>query len=325
MFGNPTVAVAQGLPGGHRVALQADLVRRLRKLERVFDLPALRAEPLHAPDVVEYYENCHDAYRKYHSSAGAVHMALNDGDRFDPDGFFGQLRRMETTWAQPPTALLELAFGQGFNLEYLAARHPGCAVQGIDLTPAHVRIAGQRLQRAGLANVGLTLGDFHHLPFADGQFDQVFCIEAFCYATDLDRALAEVARVLKHGGCFTLFDGYLPALPQALAPDDALAVELVARGMAIQGLQPLDLLMGKARNAGLELVDMVALDAQVMPSLYRLEKITGAVIRFPWLGRLALARRNRMRGRNVLAGYLMRSAVALGLISYRHIVLRRER
>ncbi len=303
----------------------ADLARRLRKLERVFDLPALRAEVLAAPDVVEYYEHCHDAYRKYHSQAGAVHMALNDGDRFDPDGFFGQLRRMEAGWAEPPAALLELAFGQGFNLEYLAARHPGSAVHGIDLTPAHLNIASQRMQRAGLPQVQLRQGDFHHLPYGDAQFDHVFCIEAFCYATDVPLAFSEVARVLKPGGSFTLFDGYLPQPPEALAADAALAVELVAKGMAIEGLQPLQPLLSQAQQVGLQLADMTALDAEVMPSLLRLQRITGAVIRFPWLGRRALARRNRMRGRNVLAGYLMRNAVALGLISYRHIVLRKER
>ena len=129
----------------------------------------------------------------------------------------------------------------------------------------------------------------------------------------------------KPGGSFALFDGYLPQPSEALAPDAALAVELVAKGMAIEGLQPLQPLLAQARQAGLQLADMTALDAEVMPSLLRLQRITGAVIRFPWLGRRALARRNRMRGRNVLAGYLMRNAVALGLISYRHIVLRKER
>ena len=69
---------------------------------------------------------------------------------------------------------------------------------------------------------------------------------------------------------------------------------------------------------------VAALDAQVMPSLRKLERVTGAVIRFPWLGRRALARRSPMRGRNVLAGYLMRSTVAMGLIGYRHLRLRKE-
>ena len=303
---------------------RAELSRRLRKLGRVFALDDIRREPLPAQTVVQYYEDCHDAYRKYHSSEGAVHMALNDGDRFDPDGYYGQLRRMECDWVRAPAAVLELAFGQGFNLAYLAARHPGCGFAGIDLTPAHLRIAGQRVARAGLTNVTLAQGDFHHLPYADASFDEVFCIEAFCYATELPRALAEVTRVLRPGGCFTLFDGYLPRAPALLDADAALAVELVAKGMAIDGLQVQGELLAAAAAAGLQTVAVTALDGQVMPSLRKLERVTGAVIRFPWLGRRALARRSPMRGRNVLAGYLMRSAVAMGLIGYRHIVLRKE-
>ncbi|MEO5734026.1 MAG: class I SAM-dependent methyltransferase [Rubrivivax sp.] len=324
---------AAAAPSGAGTALQlkaadrAALAQRLRKLERVFDIPALCREPLSAPLVVDYYENCHDAYRKYHSAEGAVHMALNDADRFDPDGFFGQLRRMERFWSvdgeEPPADLLELAFGQGFNLEYLAARHPQMRCAGIDLTPAHLRIASERLQRAGLPGVQLTLGDFHHLPFADCRFDALFCIEAFCYATDLPLALAEVARVLRPGGRFTLFDGYLPRDPTLLDIDAALAVELVAKGMAIEGLQVLEPLLQTAQAAGLETEHVQALDAEVMPSLRQLERITGHIIRIPWLGRRALARRSPMRGRNILAGYLMRSTVQMGLIGYRQIVLRK--
>jgi ubiquinone/menaquinone biosynthesis C-methylase UbiE len=303
---------------------RAGLSRRLRKLGRVFDLDALRREPLPAQAVVRYYEDCHDAYRKYHSAEGAVHMALNESEEFDPDGFYGQVRRIERDWARVPAAVLELAFGQGFNLAWLAARHPGCRFAGIDITPAHLQIARERMARAGLANVALSPGDFHQLPYADASFDQVFCIEALCYATELPRVLREVSRVLRPGGACTLFDGYLPRTPAQLRPDEALAVELVAKGNAVGGLQVLDEVLAAASAAGLQTAAVTALDAQVMPSLRKLERLTAAVIRWPWLGRLALARRSPMRGRNVLSGYLMRCTVTLGLIGYRHILLRKE-
>jgi SAM-dependent methyltransferase len=313
--------VAAAVPGP-TPELQRELARRLHKLGRVFDVPALRRDTLPAAQVVQYYEDCHDAYRKYHSAEGAVHMALNDGDRFDPDGFFGQLRRLEAGWgAAPPADVLELAFGQGFNLEYLARRHGGTRFHGIDLTPAHQRIAAERVRRAGLTNVTLTGGDFHHLPYADASMDAVFCIEAFCYATDLPRALAEVRRVLRPGGRFTLFDGYYTRPLAAMAPDEALAAELVARGMAMDTLQVQAELLAAAHAAGFVPAEPVALDAAVMPSLRRLERVTGAVIRWPWLGRRALARRSALRGRNILAGYLMHTAVAMGLIGYRQLVL----
>lgn len=301
----------------------AELSRRLRRLERVFDVAAIRRQPLLAEQVAAYYDHCHDAYRKYHSREGAVHMALNDGDRFDADGFYGQLRRIEGRWSpQAPKQVLELGFGQGFNLGYLAPRHAGCSFAGIDLTGAHVAIAGRRL--GGVDNVQLARGDFHQLPFADAAFDELYCIESFCHAHDPARALAEAARVLRPGGRFTLFDGYLPRPASSLHADEALAVELVARGLAIEGLQVQDELVGAAARAGLQVQSVSALDRQVLPSLRRLERTTGAVIRWPWLGRRALARRHPARGRNVLAGYLMRSTVEMGLIGYREIVLVRQ-
>ena len=307
---------------------RSDLARRLRKLESVFRIPELQRESLRAEQVVEYFEHCHDAYRKYHSSEGAVHMALNDADRFDPDGFYGQARLFEQGWASAPDGgpkdVLEIAFGQGFNLAYLARRHPRRRFAGIDITPAHLELARSRMQREGLGNVDVALGDLHRLPYRDASFDEVLCLEAFCYATDLRQALGEVARVLRPGGRFTLFDGYLLRPPQSMSLDEALASELVARGMAIEQLQVLDELLGVAKSLGLQTRTLNALEERVLPNLRKLERLTGAIIRFPWLGRRALARRNPMRGRNILSGYLMCSTVALGLIGYRHIVLQKD-
>jgi SAM-dependent methyltransferase len=304
-------------------AERRQLSRHLHKLKKVFPIEAITAQRLAADDVVAYYDQCFDAYRKYHSEEGAVHMALNEGGRFDPEGFRGQPRRIEATWPGEPGAVLELAFGHGFNLEDLARRHPGTRFHGLDLTPLHIIVTEQRLRAAGLRNVELKQGDFHQLPYADASFDHLWCIEAFCYATDLDRALGEAARVLKPGGTFSLFDGYLPRHPKLLDEEEALAVELVAKGMAIDHLQMQDELIAHAQQVGLHAAGVTALDEQVMPSLRKLERLTGAVIRWPWLGRRALAKRPPMRGRNVLAGYLMRTAVAQGLIGYRHIVLKK--
>lgn len=304
--------------------LRLDLADRLRKLQQVFEVPALRSERIGASQVVEYYERCHDAYRKYHSSEGSVHLALNDGDRFDPDGFYGQLRRMEASWsraARPPKDVLELAFGQGFNLAYLARRHPDNRFSGLDLTPVHARITAERLQRAGLSNVSLTLGDFHHLPYADASFDHVFAIEALCYATDLPQVLGEVARVLRPGGAFTIFDCYQPQPIPEVDADRLLAVDLIARGMALERWQGLDELQAAASTAGLKTEMLDVLNQQLLPDLRRLARITGAVIRFPWLGRRALARRSPMRGRNVLSGYLMHNVMQTRVLEYHHMVL----
>lgn len=304
---------------------RADLARRLHRLGRVFPLDRIAQEHVGLADVASYYDACFDAYRRHHSAEGAVHMALNDGDRFDAAGFTGQLERLAAAWRhEVPLNVLELAFGQGFNLAWLAPRFGGTRFEGIDLTPRHVEHAGAMLAARGVANVRLREGDYHRLPYADASFDQVFCIEALCHAIDTPQALAGIARVLRPGGALTLFDGYLSRPLESLAEDEAMAIRLVARGMAIERFQVLDEFAAQAAAAGLRVERCEPLDAQIMPSLRRLERLTGAVVRFPWLGRRALARRHPMRGRNVLAGYLMRSMVTMGLLAYRHWVLRKD-
>ncbi|MBI5716076.1 MAG: class I SAM-dependent methyltransferase [Burkholderiales bacterium] len=331
---------------------RAELRRWLRRLAKVFDLEAVRREPAEAGDVVRYYEQNHAAYRRYHSSEGAVHMALNPEGRFDAAGFAGPLMRIEARWRSrpaPPEDVLELAFGQGYNLAWLVPRHEYVRFQGIDLTPAHVALARARLaawtytttdstgpmEAAGetdpivpgdppAARVRLVQGDFHHLPQADGCIDCAYCIESMCHALDLPRALGEVSRVLRAGGELILFDGYLPRPLEALQAEEALAVELVARGLAVARLQTVDALLAAARSHGLALAQMQVLDREIMPSLARLEHLTGTVIRWPWFARRALARRPAARSRNVLAGCLMRTTFGMGLLSYREIVLRKE-
>lgn len=306
---------------------RADLRRWLRRLGRVFDLEAVRRDPLDAEAVVRYYEQNHTAYRRYHSNEGAVHMALNPEGRFSAEGFSGPLRRIEARWrgaGREPADVLELAFGQGYNLAYLVRRHPRVRFQGIDLTPAHVALARARLAEWPAERVQLTQGDFHLLPQPDESIDTAYCIESMCHALDLPRALGEVARVLRPGGELVLFDGYLPRPPEALQPEEALAVELVARGLAVARMQTVAALLQAARSSGLVLAHMQPLDREVMPNLARLERLTGAVIRWPWFARRALARRPPARSRNVLAGCLMRTTFGMGLLSYREIVLRKE-
>jgi SAM-dependent methyltransferase len=300
------------------------LSRRLRKLDRVFSLDTLRGEPMAAPQVVAYYEECWSAYRKHHSPEGAMHMAISEGERFHPEGFHTQLHRIAASWsARTPGDVLELGFGQGFNLAHLGSRFPAVRFSGIDITPAHHAVAGRRIDELALRNVTLTQGDFHVLPYADASFDHVYSIEAFCYARDLDRAFGEIARVLRPGGTVTLFDGYLARPAPTFSGDEALATELVAKGMAVDRFQCVAEILEHGRKAGLADGGVTSFDAQILPNLRRLERLTGAVIRIPWLGRRALARRSPMRGRNVISGYLLHSAVSLGLMVYREIVLRK--
>jgi len=303
----------------------SELRRRLARLGLVFELQPIADQAMGAAEAAEYYKLCFGAYRRRHSPEGAVHMALNEGRRFDPAGFSGQLQRLLALWAGRPTAdVLEIGFGHGYNLAWMAERLPATHFEGLDLTPRHVKHVAGMLRERGLANVHTRQGDFHAQPFADASFDHAWAIEAFCYATDTPRALAEAARVLRPGGSFTLYDGYLTRPSATMTADEQLAVCLGAKGMAMPGMQVADELIAQAEAGGFELERRVTLDKMIVPSVKRLEGLMGLFVRWPWLARRLLARLNPVAMRNVLSGYLASPTLELGLWTYLEIVLRKR-
>ncbi|WP_394762437.1 class I SAM-dependent methyltransferase [Phenylobacterium sp.] len=101
----------------------------------------------------------------------------------------------------PGAAVLEIGFGPGHALSMLAKTHPLGLVAGIDHSDLMVRTARRRLDGGrGDAALDLRLGDAGDLPFPDEKFDVVFAVNSFHQWPDRERALAEMAGVLKPGG-----------------------------------------------------------------------------------------------------------------------------
>jgi ubiquinone/menaquinone biosynthesis C-methylase UbiE len=96
--------------------------------------------------------------------------------------------------------VLDVATGTG-RLPRTLLRQPNFDgnVVGLDLSAKMLRIAQQHLvlhrDQAGLLRASVT-----PLPFADGQFEAVTCLEALEFFTDATIALDEMVRVLQPGG-----------------------------------------------------------------------------------------------------------------------------
>ena len=302
------------------------LERRIASLSRVFELDSIVGQTMGAAEVAQYYELSFGAYRRRHSSEGSLHLALNDGGRFDPAGFSGQAARLLALWAgQQAANVIELGFGHGYNLEVLAPQLPATRFAGVDLTQRHVTHVQTMLANRGIVNVQACQGDFQALPWPDSSFDHAYSVEAFCYARDLPAALAEAARVMRPGGTLTLYDGYLTRPLAAMQADEAMAARLAAKGMAMDSLPVADDLIAHALAAGFELERRTALDALVAPNVKRIERLVAVFVRWPWLARRMLARLNPIAMRNVLAGYLMGPAMESGIWTYLELVLRKRR
>jgi SAM-dependent methyltransferase len=91
-----------------------------------------------------------------------------------------------------PRRILEVGCGWGELAEWLA-RETGAEVVAADLSPRMVELARAR-------GVDARLADVQALPFADGEFDVAVAAWMLYHVPDLERAIAELARVLRPGG-----------------------------------------------------------------------------------------------------------------------------
>jgi len=117
----------------------------------------------------------------------------------------------ETRWTvsllelTPADRVLEIGCGAGRAIELVAARVLQGHVTGIDLSRVMVRAASRRNARAiGAGRAAVRQDDVTSLPFADHQFDKILSIHSVYFWPDPERAMAELARVLKPDGLLAL-------------------------------------------------------------------------------------------------------------------------
>jgi demethylmenaquinone methyltransferase/2-methoxy-6-polyprenyl-1,4-benzoquinol methylase len=124
-------------------------------------------------------------------------------NRLMTGGLDGWWRRRTALAAATPAGGLALDVGTGTgDLAFALARSaPGARVVGIDYTAPMLARAPGKAARARLdERTGWTRADGHRLPFPDGTFDSVASAFVLRNFADLDRAYAEMARVVRPGG-----------------------------------------------------------------------------------------------------------------------------
>ena len=123
---------------------------------------------------------------------------------------------VEHAGLEPGQIVLDLGAGAGLDA-FVARRVVGETgeVLGVDFTPEMVEKARENARKLGYANVRFELGDIEALPFDDASVDVVISNCVLNLVPDKARAFAEMARVLRPGGHFSISDvvsrGTLPA------------------------------------------------------------------------------------------------------------------
>jgi len=189
----------------------------------------------------------------------------------------------------PGRLALELGCGTGIFLEKLA--RSGARIVGLDLSADLLAKARARLVTA--SNVVLHRGNAEHMPYAASSFDSVYG-SSVLHHLDLDRALAEVFRVLRPGGrCVfaepnilnpqvaVMFHLGLTKRYFGVSPDEMAfsrfraARALKAAGFAEAKVEPFDFLHPATPPALCGLVDRVGRAIERVPLL---REITGSFV-----------------------------------------------
>lgn len=105
----------------------------------------------------------------------------------------------------PPTArVLDSGCGRGGTAFHLHERY-GCAVEGVDFSPYRLSCASQEAERRGVAaHVTFHLGNMNATGRPDHHYDAVLINEAAEHLASMYEVTAEVARLLKPGGLYTI-------------------------------------------------------------------------------------------------------------------------
>ncbi len=101
--------------------------------------------------------------------------------------------------------VLDLGIGPGISGIGILDVRPQAWVVGLDFSRTMLRLAQRYLRRAG-CSLDLVHGDVMHLPFPDQCFD-VITHHSFLYLlSQQERALSEMARVLRPGGVYVFLE-----------------------------------------------------------------------------------------------------------------------
>lgn len=139
-------------------------------------------------------------------------------DGYQSDADLGLGCGLPTQFARISKGDTVIDLGSGAGNDCFVARHETGAegkVIGVDFTPAMIRKARENADKLGFNNVEFRQGDIDDMPISDGTADVVVSNCVLNLVPNKPKVIAEIFRVLKPGGHFSISDivlvGDLPA------------------------------------------------------------------------------------------------------------------
>jgi ubiquinone/menaquinone biosynthesis C-methylase UbiE len=151
---------------------------------------------------------------------GTAYMKLNWAERWavnNPARIIEQRLEINAFCRMLPLAhgarILEIGCGRGAGAQLLIEKFKPMLLHLMDLDIEMIVKARRRLAQYDRNRVFSFTGDVLHLPYRDQAFDAVFGFGVLHHVPDWRAGLAEIARVLKPGGCY-FYEELYPSLYQ---------------------------------------------------------------------------------------------------------------
>ena len=191
--------------------------------------------------------NWSDELEGFHEESSRSHFI----DVWTRASILGRIRRLPDI-----ATIVDLGCSTGYLLEEIRASHPQATLIGIDLVAS-----GLKKAHALVPDARLLQADACDLPLADGSVDAVVSANLLEHIPDDGRALAEIARVLRPGG---------PAV--LIVPSGPGTYDYYDRFLGHERRYGRGELAGKARSAGLEVIDDRYVASLIYPVFWLVKK-----------------------------------------------------
>jgi len=265
-------------------------------------------------NIATYYRLNRLAYRFISSRDGFVHMGISSDGNLKKEDFLEQAKIISKyIHSMKASSVLELAAGKAATTKFLANNHKDVAFTGLDLPNGQLDINSSQFP-----NLKLIEGNYNSLArFENNTFDIVYIIEALCHAAKKEVVVKEVERVLRPGGVFIIFDGYASKSRTLMTQDEALASDLIYTSMMVtKGDHTYDTLRNSLDSFGFSIVEEEDLSVNVLPTMYRFEKLALIYFKLPYFAKLLNKILPLEVTGNAVAAYLMPLSVNQGLHQY---------
>ena len=285
--------------------LENDLGLNLDKL--------MAGETNSAENMQTYYRVTDFAFKKFHSKYGFMHFHVSKNGKFSQeDGFYQP--NMAASFIKPGDKVLELGFGKGANIFYLAEKFPDVEFVGLDLCTVH----GENT----LPNVKLIHQNYQDLSnFADNTFDVIYGIETLCCCSAKRSAFREFNRVLKPGGHFIVYDYATPERFETYDPPVQTGIAFWTKAGAGTLIESEEEWMEHYRANNFKVVSITDLSKEMLPDMKRLEKLATPVIDSKTKAKLTFGILPDLLTNNVIIGYIGYDLYNEGFIKYKEWIM----